>query len=179
MFEIKPMHRVMVFLHLQMKGWTFFHWRRETGSLSWDQEACLIAEEKYSCNESYASFVSYTDTITKEDKNGHIQSMRICIVNGEVKMKCQSMSPWSWQIIAAKQLLEWRRQHKHNFLLLSWVALFVRSIPASSAHSERVFSVSGYTINENRTSLKPETVDDFMILHSNFSKKISCPKKDI
>jgi hypothetical protein len=65
------------------------------------------------------------------------------------------------------RILKWWRQHSEQFPTLSKVARFIHSIPASSAPSERTFSTAGFTMNERRTNLEPDSVDDLMFLYSN------------
>ena len=66
-------------------------------------------------------------------------------------------------------ILDWWHRHSTQFPTLSKVASFIYSIPASSAPSERSFSLTGFTLNKHRTQLYPETVDDLMFLYSNLS----------
>lgn len=55
------------------------------------------------------------------------------------------------------QLLKWWRQNELAFPILSCVALRVLPIPASQAHSERVFSKLGCTSVSSRAALDPVT----------------------
>ena len=43
------------------------------------------------------------------------------------------------------------------------------SIPATSVHSEEVFSVAGNVLCEKRNRLLPENVDKLVFLHENLS----------
>lgn len=63
-------------------------------------------------------------------------------------------------------VLKWWKEHRLEFPKLAILCAYYLSIPASSASSEREFSKAGQTINERRTSLKPETVDSILVLHS-------------
>jgi hypothetical protein len=65
-------------------------------------------------------------------------------------------------------ILQWWKDHKHEFPKLAILCAYYLAIPASSASSEREFSAAGQTINERRTNLNPETVDSILILHSIF-----------
>jgi len=67
----------------------------------------------------------------------------------------------------------WKSQNE-KFPLLSRLARQTLCIPASSASSERVFSVSGRIIEERRSRLKGETVDSLVFLHD-FFKNIKVP----
>ncbi|KAI2649305.1 Zinc finger BED domain-containing protein 4 [Labeo rohita] len=63
--------------------------------------------------------------------------------------------------------LEWWKLHQPNFPRLSLLAKKYLSIPATSAPSERVFSVGGGIVTCNRACLKPEVVDRLIFLAKN------------
>ena len=63
--------------------------------------------------------------------------------------------------------LEWWKVNQARFKTLSKLAKVYLSIPASSAPSERVFSVAGLTVNRLRSSLLPEHVDMLVTMHCN------------
>ena len=68
-------------------------------------------------------------------------------------------------------VLSWWKEHSKEFPNLSRVARSILCIPASSAPSERDFSTAGFVIQERRTQLDPETVDDILFMHSNLRVK--------
>ena len=68
-------------------------------------------------------------------------------------------------------VLSWWEKHASEFPNLSQIARAILAIPASSAASERDFSTAGFVIQERRTQLNPETVDDILFLHSNLRSK--------
>ena len=68
-------------------------------------------------------------------------------------------------------VLQWWKFNKERFPALSKLALFIFSIPASSAPSERAFSVCGRILEERRTGLGPQSVSNILFLHSNIMAK--------
>lgn len=64
-----------------------------------------------------------------------------------------------------RDLLGWWRINSSIYPKLAKLARSVLCIPASSSSSERVFSAAGRTIDQRRTSLKPDTVDAILFLH--------------
>nr|XP_054592253.1 E3 SUMO-protein ligase ZBED1-like [Nothobranchius furzeri] len=63
--------------------------------------------------------------------------------------------------------LEWWKLHQPNFPRLSLLAKKYISVPATSAPSERVFSVGGGIVTCNRACLKPDVVDRLIFLAKN------------
>ncbi|XP_056136452.1 E3 SUMO-protein ligase ZBED1-like [Lampris incognitus] len=63
--------------------------------------------------------------------------------------------------------LQWWKRHEPNFPRLSNLAKKYLSIPATSALTERVFSVGGGIVTCNRACLKPEVVDRLVFLAKN------------
>jgi hypothetical protein len=65
--------------------------------------------------------------------------------------------------------LEWWKVKKHQYPLLSKVAIKLLAIPATSAPSERVFSSAGFTIANDRSRLDPDKANVLVFLHENRS----------
>ncbi|CAL9699769.1 unnamed protein product [Knipowitschia caucasica] len=63
--------------------------------------------------------------------------------------------------------LQWWKHHEPNFPRLSNLAKKYLSVPATSAPSERLFSVGGGIVTCNRACLKPEVVDRLVFLAKN------------
>lgn len=64
-------------------------------------------------------------------------------------------------------LLKWWTDHRESFPKLHKIAMFIHAIPATSAPSERKFSIAGKILNCLRSSLDPGKVEDLLFLHSN------------
>lgn len=62
--------------------------------------------------------------------------------------------------------LQWWENHASEYSKLSKLAKKILSVPASSAASERVFSVAGNIITEKRNRLGPKTVNNILFLNS-------------
>ena len=58
------------------------------------------------------------------------------------------------------------REHQQKFPALSLLARRLFSIPVTSAAVERQFSSAGLTINQRRSSLDPDTVNDILFIKS-------------
>jgi hypothetical protein len=63
--------------------------------------------------------------------------------------------------------LEWWGTQKATYKQLSQLARAILPIPATSAPSERIFSLTGVLINAKRSSLSPSTVDKVVFVHEN------------
>ncbi|CAM2096805.1 unnamed protein product [Caretta caretta] len=79
--EIKPLHRVAVFLHPQMKGMKVFS-EQEGQEFYQETKKLVLLQEK----NIPAVNITVTQTPSPKDDNGHIQSLRIQIANVEVTM---------------------------------------------------------------------------------------------
>lgn len=64
-------------------------------------------------------------------------------------------------------ILKWWDDHKETYPKLNKIAMFMHSIPATSAPSERKFSLAGNVLNCLRSSLNPSKFEDLLLLHSN------------
>jgi hypothetical protein len=61
--------------------------------------------------------------------------------------------------------LKWWKNNEGKYKMISKLALRVLCIPATSAPSERVFSVAGLTIAKDRARLAPQTANELIFLH--------------
>jgi len=75
------------------------------------------------------------------------------------------------------EALDWWRAHKADLPLMSQVARSVLCIPASSASSERAFSMAGQIVNEKRTNLDPKRVEMLAYIKENFDRVKLDPSK--
>lgn len=64
------------------------------------------------------------------------------------------------------------KENQYKFPLLSQYARSIHSIPATSASVEREFSGAGLIFNERRTNLKPEQVDNVLLIRSMQKNKL-------
>lgn len=63
--------------------------------------------------------------------------------------------------------LGWWQSQTGTYKRLSELARCILAIPASSAPSERIFSVAGVIVNARRSSLSPQVVDKVIFVHEN------------
>jgi hypothetical protein len=64
-------------------------------------------------------------------------------------------------------VLSWWSSQQQTFERLSKLALVVFGVPATSAPSERLFSIAGITLNAKRSRLAPCRVDKILFVHDN------------
>jgi hypothetical protein len=64
-------------------------------------------------------------------------------------------------------ILSWWKEQSKTFPRLRTLARQLFAIPASSAASERSFSVAGCTISARCTALSTENVENILFIHSN------------
>ena len=65
-------------------------------------------------------------------------------------------------------LMWWKNTGSIKYPTLAQIAKRILSIPATSAPSERVFSVAGITIANKRARLLPDTASALIFLHQNW-----------
>jgi len=85
-----------------------------------------------------------------------------CIVTKYLQMKVATLPSET-----SGNVIDWWRINSRSLTRLSIVAMAILSFPASSAASERTFSVAGSTISQRRTALDSDTVEDILYVHSN------------
>ena len=64
-------------------------------------------------------------------------------------------------------ILEAWKKDVTQFPVLSKMALYYLSAPATSVPSERVFSDAGFIVNQKRSNLDPKMIDKLIFLHHN------------
>jgi len=69
--------------------------------------------------------------------------------------------------MASDDLLQWWKQQVETFPKLSSLAQGILAVPATSAPSERVFSIAGLVLQAKRSSLAPENVNEIIFVHNN------------
>ena len=72
--------------------------------------------------------------------------------------------------------LSWWQMHEKVLPLLSTLAKRMLCVPATSAPSERVFSVAGLTISKCRTCIQPQHASDIIFLHDSWALALECEK---
>ena len=70
-------------------------------------------------------------------------------------------------MVDTDDILKWWKTQRETFPRLSQLARFVFAIPATSAPSERIFSLAGLTLNVKRSRLAPSAVDKIIFVHEN------------
>jgi hypothetical protein len=66
---------------------------------------------------------------------------------------------------SADDVLNFWRSKAGQLPRLANVAKILLAIPATETSSERVFSIAGRTLEDRRSRLNPDTVDDLMFVH--------------
>jgi hypothetical protein len=69
--------------------------------------------------------------------------------------------------VTSDDVLQWWRMQTDTFPRLSVLAKGILAIPATSAPSERVFSIAGLTIQAKRSRLAPAKVNRIVFVHDN------------
>ena len=67
-------------------------------------------------------------------------------------------------------ICQWWKMYEATFPILARLARLVLAIPASSAKSERVFSVGSRTVTCSRGNLAPNKVEELVVIKENRSK---------
>ena len=62
--------------------------------------------------------------------------------------------------------LQFWHDHQHQFPFLAKLARSILSIPATTTNVEREFSTAGWILNERRTSLQPDKLENILLVRS-------------
>ena len=65
--------------------------------------------------------------------------------------------------------IAWWKANQNTYPLLSKAVRYYLNIPASSAPSERIFSLASNTVTKKRATLLPDNVNMLIFLHHNYS----------
>jgi len=107
------------------------------------------------CSPEYA-FTTTTYQVSKPD---------------EIDQYCAMKIPC--HLIGKDPMLFWSEKYIQETLpLLSRYARTIHAIPPTSASTERLFSISGYTLNNRRTNLLPSHLDDILVIRSGLRLKV-------
>lgn len=151
-FVLDKVHRLATILHPQMKGLKFATDEDKLGTIR-DLKAMVDStdstEQRPVRRRSNESVVSdYFDDDSDLD---------------EVEMYLSYKVPPTDDF----DLLKWWEEHRDTFPKLYKISMFIHSIPATSAPSERKFSLAGNILNCLRCSLDPSKIEDLLLIHSN------------
>lgn len=158
-FEIHELHRVATFLHPNFKSLKFTNEQKRMKTHN-DTRHLLRKYHPSSARttnrrESTSSSSSVDSTIsTYMDDNSSLLDE----VHEYISLKCIPDEKLN--------LINWWQDRKELFPTLSKLALWIHSIPASSIPSERKFSTAGSILIEKRANLKPDSVENIMLIHS-------------
>ncbi|CAF1215316.1 unnamed protein product [Rotaria magnacalcarata] len=113
-----------------------------------NNEATVSSQD--SCFSTEYTFTTATYQVSKPDEIDQYCAMKIpCSLTGKDPM------------------LFWSQKSVQEFLpLLSRFARTIHAIPPTSASTERMFSISGWTLNNRRTNLLPSHLDDILVIRS-------------
>ena len=77
-----------------------------------------------------------------------------------------TLSSCVWKLKLPSNPLKFWKDQQEKFPRLSRLARRIFSIPATSASVERQFSGAGLVIQERRTNLNPEQLDNILLIRS-------------
>ena len=127
-----------------------------TGELEFDVPTDESAEPPPPKKVTFQDFEEWEDAATGSE----IKSLDLEI---EEYQKVKLIGTDSHQ---SNDILQWWKIHCYDFPTLAKLARHVLAIPASSAPSERAFSICGRILEERRSMLKPTAVNNLLFLHS-------------
>lgn len=130
-----------------------------------ETEDDLIQRSKRRSFDIFTMFAESTDAPTDH----HQTALDINIlVNNELERYASERIDTSNQSQYEFDVLLWWKNNASKYPLLAALSRFMLAIPASSAPSERLFSVAGSTVTDKRNSLKPSTLNNVLFLRSNY-----------
>lgn len=153
------LHRIATFLHPQLKSLEFVE---ESERLQ------AIRDTKEMISTITVSQTNAERTLRRKNSNDSVISE--CF---DDDFECDEVDLYSGHRVTPSNdmdILECWQQNRESFLKLYQMAMNIQAIPATSAPSERKFSLAGKIINCLRSSLDPAKVNDLLFLYSDSDK---------
>ena len=97
-------------------------------------------------------------------KKFHLNFLK-SVIDKSVRLNVNEVDCYMSSSDTCDDLLTYWRERTQKWPKLSSVARKYLAIPASSTSSERSFSIAGLTINDRRSQLSSDVVDDLLFLH--------------
>lgn len=169
-FVLHQYHRVATFLHPNYKGLIFCSAEQKRKAIR-DTKSLLSHIQTPTPNQSPSSSDRSSGTSSNSSFLSNYYSRRDDDFDEvDIYMNMQ------WVAQEKMNVFNWWIERKSAFPNLFKLAIKMHSIPASSMQSERTFSKSGFTFNDRRSNLNPETVEDLILLNKNydFEVRLNC-----
>lgn len=153
------LHRVATFLHPQLKSLKFAEENDRSIAIRDAKQMISTISITQTNAESSMRRKSSTDSVLSDYFDDDFEA-------DEIDMYSAYRVATSTEI----DMLVWWEEHRESFPKLYHLSSFIHSIPATSAPSERKFSLAGKILNCLRSSLDPTKVSDLLLLYSNSDK---------
>lgn len=153
-FVLDKLHRIATILHPQLKSVKFAEEDEKIETIR-DLKAMMSTISTDAIDTSHTRRRKSNDSVVSDFFDD------ACDIDEVEMYVAQKIAP------ADINILKWWDDHKETYPKLNKIAMFIHSIPATSAPSERKFSLAGNVLNCLRSSLNPSKVEDLLLLHSN------------
>jgi hypothetical protein len=172
-FEIRQEHKIATFLHPSFKSFQFkFHVVPILEKMDVQNHVRSLAKN-VAVDEPHSLSAATSGIDEPQSKKARIADddllANFCSnatsspMNDEVEKWISEPD----QPVKDDDILAWWKQKAHAYPRLSSLARKYLAVPATSAASEIVFSMSRKVVTDLRTSLKPETVRQLLFIHYN------------
>lgn len=169
-FVLHQYHRIATFLHPNFKALIF---------TSSEQKIKTTRDTKNLLNEVFAtpqlSSTSPSSNSSSRRSSSSSSSSFLSNYYGQCDDQINEVDSYvnlRWIPDEKIDLFNWWIERKSMFPNLFKLALKIHSIPASSMQSERTFSKSGFIVNNRRSRLNPNTVENLVLLNKNFDFEV-------
>ena len=109
-----------------------------------------------------------------ESMFGDLMENNLQTTNNPITTEIESymaLPPLSSKELDSFDLISWWKEQRINFPILSKIFRKIHGIVATSAPSERVFSISGNCVTEKRSRILPSMVDQLVFLNANIPRQ--------
>jgi hypothetical protein len=118
--------------------------------------------------EGFRQFLIQRNAIPSTDLLPCARTLARSALNTAATSQDRELQQYRCLNVSPDDVLEWWRLQRSTFPRLSQLARAILAVPATSAPSERIFSVAGLAINAKRSCLNPNTADKIIFVHENW-----------